>query len=62
MEILDYLVEKYSGQEFTTEELQTDEDLMNLFKTKKTVIKKRSTRGAKSSEENFRRAARAHRD
>ncbi len=51
MEILDYLVEKYSGQEFTTEELQTDEDLMNLFKTKKTAVKKRSTRGAKSSEE-----------
>jgi len=51
MEILDYLVEKYSGQEFTTEELQTDEDLMDLFKTKKTAVKKRSTRGAKSSEE-----------
>lgn len=51
MEILEYLVEKYSGQEFTTEELQTDEDLMNLFKTKKTAVKKRSTRGAKSSEE-----------
>jgi len=54
MEILDYIVEKYSGQEFTTEELQTDEDLINLFKTKKTAVKKRSTRGAKSSEERVR--------
>jgi hypothetical protein len=53
--IYDYLVENFSGAEFTLEDLQKDEDLELLMTPPKTSkAKKSSGRGAKTSEERAR--------
>ena len=51
--VFDYLVEKYSGSDFTLEDLKTDSDLLLLINPPKPARKK-SARGAKSSEERTR--------
>jgi len=53
--VYEYLVENYSGAEFTLEDLQKDEDLGLLMTPPKTSkAKKSSGRGAKTSEERTR--------
>ena len=53
--IYEYLVENFSGAEFTLEDLQKDEDLELLMTPPKTSkAKKSSGRGAKTSEERAR--------
>ena len=55
--IYEYLVENFSGAEFTLEDLQKDEDLQLLISPPKaTKAKKSSGRGAKTSEERAREA------
>jgi hypothetical protein len=54
-EVYEYLVENFSGSEFTLEDLQKDEDLQILMSPPKaTKAKKSSGRGAKTSEERAR--------
>jgi hypothetical protein len=53
--VFDYLVENFSGAEFTLEDLQKDEDLQLLMSPPKaSKAKKSSGRGAKTSEERAR--------
>ena len=53
--VYEYLVENFSGSEFTLEDLQKDEDLQILMSPPKaTKAKKSSGRGAKTSEERAR--------
>jgi hypothetical protein len=53
--VYEYLVENFSGAEFTLEDLQKDEDLQLLMSPPKaTKAKKSSGRGAKTSEERAR--------
>ena len=49
--IFEYLIQNYSGSEFTLEDLKTDNELNGLINPPKVSKAKKSSRGAKSSEE-----------